>query len=418
VKAERQSEALAPDWRYRVLSTALAPLAIGHSLWQSLRQRDARIARQRLGIDQIRRDDRPVWIHMASVGEVNAALPLILALRRRGLPVVCSTFTPTGAATVAGKLGAEVEHVYLPLDFPHAVRRFLDGVRPRCALIVETEIWPRLFAQCRRSRIPLLLVNGRLSRRTLDKAAWIREIPRRALRNVDLVLARSAADAAGFLALGVTAERVRVIDNIKFAAPAIAVEPIRLPRPHIVLASSHDDEELRIARAWLDSPLRHSHTLLIAPRHPARRNAILQQLRQLDIDPAVRSKGEAATAATSVYLADTLGELKGFIAGAELVLMGGSLIPRGGQNPIEAAQLGKATIFGPHMENFAEERILLLEHHAAIEVADAAAMIDRASTLIADAERLRETGLRAKQTMAEKGDVVQRYLDALAPWLS
>lgn len=413
-----QASASAPDWRYRALSTVLAPLAVGHSLWQALQRRDARIARQRLGFEHIRRDDRPVWIHMASVGEVNAAYPLILAMRERGLPVVCSTFTPTGAETVAARLGTETEHVYLPLDFPHAVQGFLAGIRPRCALIVETEIWPRLFAQCRRSRIPLLLVNGRLSQRTLGRAAWIREIHRRALQNVDLVLARSATDAAGFIELGVATERVRVMDNIKFAAPVGAVEAIHLPRPHIVLASSHDDEELQLARAWMESPLRHSHTLLIAPRHPVRRSAILQQLRQLGLQPAVRSAGDTVTTATSLYLADTLGELRAFIAGAELVLMGGSLIPRGGQNPIEAAQLGKAVIFGPHMENFAEERALLLEHHAALEVANATAMIEQAAALIAAPDRLRETGLRAQRTMAEKGDIVQRYLAALSPWLS
>src|SRR5690606_3504188 len=162
--------------------------------------------------------------------------------------------------------------------------------------------------------------------------------------------------------------RVSVIDNIKFSAQAGTPEPIRLPRPHVVLASSHDDEELQVSRAWLGSALARSHVLVIVPRHPARRAAIIQQLRGLGEVPAVRSLGDVASRDTRLYLADTFGELPGFIAGAELVLMGGSLIPRGGQNAIEAARLGKAVLFGPYMENFAEERALLLEHRAGIEV--------------------------------------------------
>jgi 3-deoxy-D-manno-octulosonic-acid transferase len=410
------------DWRYRAITTLAAPLLAGYSLWQGWQAHDPRLARQRLGLGLRPRNDRPLWVHMSSVGEVNAAAPLIAAIRQAlpDLPVLVTTFTPTGATNARERLGAEIEHVYLPLDLRHAVRRFLHTTQPRCALIMETEIWPRLFAHCRAEGIPLLIVNGRLSGRTLDRPAWIRAILGQALASVDRILARSARDAEGFRALGAGEKQVEVIDNLKFARPASGVAPrapIRLPRPYVVAASTHDDEELQIARAWLASDLRDSHLLVIVPRHPRRKQAILEKLRPLGARLAVRSDGEAVDRDTEIHLADTFGELPGFIAGADLVFIGGSLIPRGGQNVIEVARAGKPALFGPHMENFADERDLLLDNDAALAVVDADALIRAMTDLLHDAERRRAIGDRARALVESRGDVVGRYLDAIAPWL-
>lgn len=356
---------------------------------------------------------------MSSVGEVNAAQPLIAGLRERhpGLPLLLTTFTPTGAST-AKRLFADVEHRYLPTDLSGPTRRFLGGAAPRCAIIMETEIWPRLFDECRRMSIPVIIVNGRLSRRTLGRPAWMRAIIRRALGNVELVLARSAADASGFIELGIAPERVRVIDNLKFAAGGAVGEPVRLPRPYVVAASTHEDEEWQIARAWCASELAATHLLVIVPRHPDRRDAILRHLRELPATIAVRSAGDAVDSGTGIYLADTFGELRNFIAGSELVLTGGTLVPRGGQNVIEAARVGKASIFGPHMENFAEERALLLEQQAAVEVRGADEMIRSAAALLSDARARDEMGSRARFAVESRSDVVDRYLANLEPWLS
>ncbi|MDX9740931.1 MAG: glycosyltransferase N-terminal domain-containing protein [Gammaproteobacteria bacterium] len=408
----------APDWRYRILSPLAAPALAAHALWQARRGGGTRLVRERIGFSP-HRHDRPVWIHMSSVGEVNAAQPLIAALRERypALPLMATTFTPTGAATVQRHFGADVEHRYLPADLSGPTRRFLGGAAPRCAIIMETEIWPRLFDECRRMSIPVIIVNGRLSRRTLGRPAWMRTIIRRALSNVELVLARSASDAAGFAELGVPPERIRVIDNLKFAGGASAAEPIRLARPYVVAASTHEDEEWRIARAWSESALAATHLLVIVPRHPDRREAILRRLRELPVVIAVRSAGDPVDSGTGIHLADTFGELRGFIAGAELVLTGGTLVPRGGQNVIEAARAGKVTIFGPHMENFAEERTLLLEHQAAVEVSDEDGMVRSAAALLADPQGLNEMGLRARAAVESRGDIVGRYLTELEPWL-
>jgi 3-deoxy-D-manno-octulosonic-acid transferase len=282
---------------------------------------------------------------------------------------------------------------------------------------METEIWPRLFAECRRMGIPVIIANGRLSRRTLGRPAWMQTIIRRALSNVELILARSEADAASFARLGVSAERIRVIDNLKFAGGASAGEPIQLPRPYVVAASTHEDEEWQIARAWCASGLTATHLLVIVPRHPDRREAILRRLRELPATIAVRSARDPVDSDTGIYLADTFGELRNFIAGSELVLTGGTLVPRGGQNVIEAARAARVTIFGPHMENFAEERSLLLEHQAAVEVNDAPAMIQRTAALLDDRKTLNEMGSRARLAVESRGDIVGRYLDNLAPWL-
>lgn len=410
------------DGRYRVLSMMLSPLLIVWSAWQSVQARDARLLRQRLGFDLPMRNDRPLWLHMSSVGEVNAAEPLIAALRRRypELPILVTTFTTTGAETAQRKFGAAVEHVYLPLDLGPSVRAFLRRSRPRCALIMETEVWPRLFHQCRADGVPLLIVNGRLSQRTLGKPAWMRRILTRAIGNVDRILARSERDAAGFRTLGATAEQLAVVDNLKFARPSgagAAPIPIMLPRPYVLLASTHDDEELRIARAWLASGLRDSCLLVIVPRHPKRKTALLAQLRPLVARLAVRSDSDPVDGDTQIYLADTFGELQGFIAGAEAVFVGGSLIPRGGQNVIEVARAGKVALFGPHMDNFADERDLLLDHHAAVTVDDAAELVSVMTSLLENPERLRDIGERARALVEAKGAVVERYIDSLNPYI-
>jgi len=411
-----------PDWRYRLLTTALAPLLAWHSIAQARRADDARMVRQKLGKDLPERHDQPLWIHMASVGEVNAAFPLISELRQRhpDLPIVVSSFTPTGAATAVQKFGPDIEHVYLPLDFEGAVKNFFRHIQPRCALIMETEIWPRLFHHCKLNDIPLLIVNGRLSQRTMAKPAWVRAIYGQALQNVDRVLARSQTDADHFIGLGMPADRVEVIGNIKFAAPAQqqAIEPIPLPRPCVLAASTHDDEELQLSHAWLASEMSQDHLLVIAPRHPKRKPAILQQLRPLTEQLAVRSDNDELTDQTQIYLADTLGELQGFIAAAQLVFIGGSLIPRGGQNVIEVARQGKVALFGPHMENFADERDLLLEHEAAMEVADARTLLRQTERLLTRPEQIAEMGQRARALIEEKGDVARRYVEALKPCLS
>ena len=417
------STAAKPSLLYRALFTLLSPIVAWHSIAQARQTNNERMARQKLGKDFPQRDDRPVWIHMASVGEVNAAYPLVLELRQRHpkLPIVVSTFTPTGAETAMAKFGTEIEHIFLPLDFNKAVNTFFQQINPRCAIVMETEIWPRLFYQCKLNDTPLLIANGRLSEKTINKPAWVRDIYRQTLQNIDQVLARSQTDADRFIKLGTAPNKVQVINNIKFASTSNdneSVKPIQLPRPYVLAASTHDDEELQISRAWLTSSLSQTHLLVIAPRHPKRKQNITQQLQPLTNKLAIRSDNDEILEDTQVYLADTFGELQNFIAGAELVSMGGALIRHGGQNVIEVARLGKVALFGPHMGNFADERDLLLEHKAALEVSNADDLIRKMVELLAQPNLVKTMGENARQAIKSRQDVAQHYVDAIEPYLS
>lgn len=414
-----RAKATTPHWRYRLIFTALAPLLLLHTLWQAWQNRDRRLAWQRLGVMLPQRHDRPVWLHMASVGEINAAVPLIQILQQRHpqLPIIISTVTASGAAMAQKKLPG-IEHCYLPLDFACATRRLLKKLQPRCVIIMETELWPQLYYQCCREQAPLLIINGRLSQRTLNRPAWVHAFYQRALANVTKILTRSEEDAQRFVQLGAATQQLEVVDNIKFAAvDQSTIEPIALPRPYVVVASTHDDEELQISRAWLTSNLCKTHLLVIVPRHPIRKGAILKQLQPLSSAIAVRSENGAVTDATQLYLADTFGELQQFITGAELVCMGGSLIPRGGQNLIEVARQGKVALFGPHMENFEHERDLLLKQQAAFQVGSADELIKKIAELLAQPEQLKKLGQHAKELVAAKTDVAERYAEALEPYL-
>ncbi len=404
--------------RYRLLFALLTPLWLGYTLWQALREKSWRYLRERCGFYRGEAPQESIWLHAASVGELNAALPLINALRTRRpqQPLLVTTATVSSARLAARQLPADVPHVFLPLDWSGAVRRFLDQHQPRCALIMETELWPNLFAACEQRAIPLIIVNGRLSVRTRNAPRWLCRQYRCALQRTTAVLARSEADRAGFIALGAPAERVQVVGNIKFSTDVQAAKAVvSLPRPYLLAASTRDGEEALLLRAWQHSD-RGERLLVIVPRHPRRLPDILRDLALPPEQVAVRSRGEEVGAHTRVYLADTFGELTGFMAGAELVFMGGSLVPKGGQNVLEAAHLGKALVFGPHMDNFADEARLLLENGAALQVQDTEALGQVITELLAQPERLAALGKAAQQLVERRRDMATRYAVALEEW--
>lgn len=408
-----------PPARYRMLGLALAPLLAGHALRRAVRDGGRRYLRERFGRIAPGDGPSPVWIHCASVGEVVTALPLLQALAAAGVaPLALSTNTPTGHATARRRAAPDVRVVYLPLDRPRPVRRFLDRLRPRAAVILETELWPWLYAETRNRDTPIALVNARLSKRTLEAPRWWRALAGFCLQQVAAVLARSEADAAGFRALGAPAERVRVIGNLKLAAAAgRPPAPIALGRPFVLAASTHADEERQLADAWRATGA-DACLLVIAPRHPERGGAIARELAAAGHRVARRSRGEPVTADTGVYLADTLGELTGLMAGAELVIMGGSLVPRGGQNVLEPARAGRAIVTGPHMDNFRAETDALADAGALRQADDAKAVVAIAQELLADEDARAGMGRRGAAVLAAGADLAERYLEALAPVLS
>ncbi len=407
-------------WRdlllYRLLVWLLSPLLLLYTLAQTLRGGDRRYLLERLGrYGQAEACD--LWLHAASVGEVNAALPLLRLLLERepALRLLVTTVTPTGAATVRAKLPTTVRHAYLPVDLPAAVYRFFTRFRPACCVVMETEIWPHLYLTAQRRGLPLAIVNGRLSPRTLGAPRWVRRLLRVALCQVDAVFARTDGDRHGFLALGMRPEKVVTLGNIKFAAqPEAEGPPITLPRPYVVAASTRDGEEGLLFSAW-KAAATGGRLLVIAPRHPQRREEILSQLAAMTPHIAVRSRGEPISAETEIYLADTLGELQALMRGADLVFVGGSLVPLGGQNLLEPARLGKAVVVGPHMDNFADETATLLAREGVVQVAGSAELTDALERLLADAGARARLGNQARQVMVERADMAARYLAALAP---
>lgn len=402
-------------YRYRLLMWLLAPVIVAYTTWIALRHRDARYLFERLGV--VRRVERQgdIWLHAASVGEVNAAAALIRQLAQRSPAgrILLTTVTPTGAAIARERLRGQVVHRYAPIDWPGATRRFVRRLKPACLLVMETELWPHLYRACARASVPIVLVNGRLSLRSLNENRWWRRVQRETLACVRAVLARTAADAETFMSLGMEAGRVRTLGNLKFAVTAEAPAPIALGRAYVLAASTREGEERAIVEQWRKAD-RGGRLLVIAPRHPPRAREILAALAPLGVRVAVRSRGEPATPETEVYLADTLGELGGFMAGADLVIMGGSFAPIGGHNILEPARLGKAVIYGPHMHNFAEEAELLRGNEAGIQLGAADELGALLTELLAQPEKAAALGRNAARLIAARAGVIDDYLAALA----
>lgn len=404
-----------PLRRYAQVLALLSIPLLAYTLWLAFRNRDISYLKQRYGYFPRPMQQADLWFHAASVGEVIAVLPLLAALREKhpDKRIVLTTFTPTGAALARKKLPAGVAHYYLPLDYEYAVTRLLDGLRPHCCIIMETEIWPHLHQHCFNRGIPVIIINGRLSGKTIRARGWVRHLLGRSIEFAWFILARSETDRRRFLELYNAEEKIRVLGNLKFAiTDATPPDAIDLGKPYILAASTHDDEEIRLARMWQGLDV-HSHYLVIAPRHPHRSAKIVRQLQAAGITPALRSKQQAPDTASGIYLADTFGELGQFIAGAEFVFMGGSLVEAGGHNILEVGAQGKAVIFGPHMENFRDEHDLFLENKAAFEIADEARLAELLRELLAQPELARETGRRAQEVLQKRRHILADYVSAL-----
>jgi 3-deoxy-D-manno-octulosonic-acid transferase len=402
---------------YRILNYLLWPLWFFYTLRVARHDRNARYFKQRLGYACPEMSTLPVWIHCASVGEVNTWLPLHQEFARRypALHFVITTNTPTGAQIVARHTLRNTTHVFLPMDTVSAVSRFYSRIKPRLALVMETELWPELYRQCQENNIPLIIVNARLSHKTRNVNDWVKQLYAMALQRVSLVLCRTQADAEAYIELGAAANKVKVIGNLKFAAQNDIVHQPLLnftDRSYALAASTHEDEEYQLAKLWQSMPVQ-KYLLVIAPRHPKRRDDILRQLQPLNMQIAVRSRGDTITPATQIYLADTLGELVSIMQQADVVIMGGSLVQRGGQNLLEPARLGKAIIVGSHMFNFAAETELFLQHHACLQVQNVDELaVALQSCLLDDSVRV-ELGRNAQELMQNQGDTAERYMSAI-----
>jgi len=340
-------------------------------------------------------------VHAASVGETNAVLPVIEALgaARPNLNILLTTGTVTSASLAERRLPACAVHQYVPLDAPEYAARFLDHWRPDLAVLTESEIWPSLILETSARGIPLILVNARLSNRSRRRWQRNKRMAHPLFNRFDVVLAQNERLALGFAALG--ARNVQSVGNLKIDAPPPPVDLGELERlrsaldgrPLFVAASTHEGEEEIVAQAHRELARAFERFLtIIAPRHPERGTAIAERLKDLGLSVAQRSLGALPSERTDVYVADTIGELGTLYALAPIAFIGGSLVERGGQNPIEAVRHGVAVLTGPHHQNFRDAYRTLLRHQGAIEVGSAKSIAAAVSQLTVDQLRALERG--------------------------
>lgn len=366
-----------------------------------------------------------LWIHAVSVGEVNAAEPLIKALRGDypNAPLVITTVTPTGKARVHQLFGDSVFHVYLPYDLPFSVGRFLKRIRPRLALIVETEIWPNLYHACHRRGIPLMIVNARLSERSMRGYKPLRSIVRSALRCVQLIAAQSRTDAARYRLLGGESDQIVVTGNMKFDMPipvGAVAEGASLRdrwgprRPVWIAASTHEGEEQMVLEAHLQVLKRLPDALLLlAPRHPERFRSVEHAVRGLGFSVATRSVDGVPSLSDQVFVIDAMGQLMPFFATADVAFVGGSLVPIGGHNVLEPASLSTPVLVGPHTFNFEEITRSLVQHGGARRVSDREGLGTEALNLLRDPVAREQMGLAAQQVFERERGAVKRIMQLI-----
>jgi len=414
---------------YRLATAALTPLSYALLTWRrkSGREDGERLGERRGWPSLSRPPGFLVWMHGASVGEALSLLPLIDRLSQSGRAILITTGTVTSARLLADRLPAGAFHQYAPLDAPKYMRRFIAYWRPDVALVAESELWPNMICEASAARTPIIIVNGRLSRRSF--ARWRRRLPdfvAALLARVSLVIAQSSDDADRFNLLG--APRVECVGNLKFDAPAppadlqeLAVLAGRMAGRRVwIAASTHAGEELAAAEAHRRLAGRFPELVtLIAPRHPSRGAAIAEQLRARGFTCGLRSRGDELAHAP-IYICDTMGELGLFYRLAGVVFLGKSLgagAEGGGQNPIEPAKLACAILHGPHVANFSEAYELLDATGGAASVADAGELADALAALFSDGGRQRAMARAAVKAVESRAGALDRTLRALAPYL-
>jgi 3-deoxy-D-manno-octulosonic-acid transferase len=394
---------------YRGLWWLAAPVAVARLWWRSRRERGYREhIGERFGFSgapaPAHEPHAPVlWVHAVSVGETRAAQPLIEALLAAypEVRILLTHMTPTGRATGEQLFGTRVQRCYLPYDMPHAVRRFLRRWQPAIGVLMETEVWPTLIAECVRAQVPLVLANARMSERSARRGARLGAAARQVFGGFSKVLAQSPADAQRLLMLG--AREVMVLGNLKFdmTPPPQALELGRRWRAALgaravwVAASTREGEELEVLAAWRRLQALGGASaqalLILVPRHPQRFDEVAALLERAGCRYVRRSQwGTAAPdvpADVQVLLGDSMGELAAYYAAADLAFIGGSLLPLGGQNLIEACALGVPVVVGPHTFNFTQATGDALASGAAVRVADAPGLAQALRELIEDVPR-------------------------------
>jgi len=370
----------------------------------------------------------PLWIHAVSAGETIAAVPLIegLLIRHPDVPILVTSTTATGSSEVKRRLGDRVLHAFAPYDFEGAVNAYFHRVKPRGLVLIETELWPNLLRAARQTGIPVVLVNGRLSERSAKGYGRIAALTRDMLESFSLIGCQSEAHRERFISLGAPTERVQSLGSVKYdvtLGETLRQEATQLReqyhwqgRPVFIAASTHPGEEAQVLDAW--SMVRSQQPearLLIVPRHPPRADEVCALITSRGLESACQSR--LSGAAPEVVVGDVMGSLLMLYGVADAAFVGGSLVPRGGHNPIEPALWGIPFVTGPHTFNFADVMNDFREAGAVAETGNAAELAALMASWLAGEAQGKESGARARALVDRKRGALERTLAALEPLL-
>ncbi len=386
---------------------------------------------ERFGFINWKNSNKPlIWIHAVSVGEVNAAKPIVSFLLKKypHYQIIITTVTPSGANTVLQCYDDNVKNFYLPYDAPFCVRKFIQKINPSILITMETEIWPNLYQTCHYANVPIFIVNARLSQKSMKGYQLVSTLTKNTLKFVDKIAAQTEVDAERFIALGAQHEKVSVVGNLKFdiAIPQSIkeeAEPLRhyfsVNRPVWMAASTHPGEEEIILNAHKRILSKYPDAILIlAPRHPERSEKLSLLCKKMNFSLVRRTEEISFDSNHNVFLLDTLGELQLYYAASEVAFVGGSLVNTGGQNMLEPASLNLPIITGPYAYNFFEVSRLLLENEALLLAANDEQLALNVIELLSDANRRHVMGERAKAVILVNRGSSERAAALIEPYLS
>jgi len=392
--------------------------------WQSFNER----YHECLGFYTQKHTQNVIWLHAASLGEVEAAHVLIEYLRKNyPYKVLVTTGTEPGYDRVRALQGDQVEHVYLPYDMPRAVERFIKHFQPKIAIIMETEIWPVLFAKCKQHDVPLFIVNARLTEKSSKGYLKLKGFLAKVFAGISGVAVQTEVDAHRYQEIGVLAEKITVSGNIKLDMPIAEVLRVNMAqvkqelfpnRQVFVVGSTHAGEDEIFLRAYRRLKSKFPEILLVlVPRQPKRAPEIKQLCARNKLNVLARTEHKPCDVVTDVYLVDTLGELKQMYALADFSFVAGSMVPVGGHNIFEPILLGVPVMFGPHMKNVELQAKQLLEARGAIQCVDEADIIRSVTLMIENPQEKLRLINNAQAFVAKNNGAVERTITLIDPFL-
>lgn len=416
---------------YSLLFYLVFPAVLLRLAWRAVRE-PAYAGRwlERFGMCKPVVEDDVIWVHSVSAGETIAAVPLIRRMQHKypQLVFVVTTMTPTGSDRVNALLGTSVYHMYAPYDLPDMVHRFLHRTKPKMLILIDTELWPNIIYQCHKRNISILLVNGRLSLRSAKGYGKIAGLTKGMLDRVTHVTTQSESQARRFECLGLSQEKLSVTGSIKFdlilpedlsEREAVLLEKIGPDRLVFIAASTHEGEEEILLDAYEKICRSFPQTLLIiVPRHPDRFDQVTKLCLNRNIKVVRHSEGVGCNQDDNILIVDTMGELLYFYAVSNIVFVGGSLVPAGGHNMMEAAAFGLPIIMGPHRFNVADIAENFVAAGALESVSDSESLVDAWARLSSDKSLREEMGESALKVMRENRGALDKVVALIERHLS